>query len=75
MSDVNAAVFIALRELAAVQTLRPKAQALGRAAATIWALERPLPHYGAQSWIVFDGARAVARGSWPPAPPVVRVSE
>ncbi|QDZ30399.1 M1 family peptidase [Noviherbaspirillum sp. UKPF54] len=29
------------------------------------ALQRPLPHYGAQSWLVFDGSRAIARGVWP----------
>lgn len=29
------------------------------------ALARPLPHYGAQSWLVFDGRRAIARGVWP----------
>ena len=42
--------------------------------ASLAALERPLPHYGAQSWLVFEGARAVARGSWPPSPRVVPVS-
>jgi aminopeptidase N len=29
------------------------------------ALLRPLPHYGAQSWLVFDGSRALERGVWP----------
>jgi len=24
-----------------------------------------LPHYGRQSYLVFDGARAVERGVWP----------
>lgn len=33
------------------------------------ALLRPLPHYGKQSWLVFDGARAIDRGTWPPAEP------
>lgn len=28
------------------------------------ALLRPLPHYGAQSWLVFDGSRALERGIW-----------
>lgn len=36
-----------------------------RDAAALLALQRPLPHYGAQSYLVFDGARAVARGVWP----------
>ncbi len=30
------------------------------------ALGRPLPHYGRQSWLTFDGAKAIARGVWPP---------
>ena len=29
------------------------------------AMIRPLPHYGRQSYIVFDGARAINRGTWP----------
>lgn len=36
-------------------------------AAALGALLRPLPHYGRQSWLVFDGARAVDRGVWEPA--------
>jgi aminopeptidase N len=31
------------------------------------ALARPLPHYGAQSYLAFEGARAIERGTWPPA--------
>jgi hypothetical protein len=26
---------------------------------------RPLPHYGRQSWLAFEGARAIERGVWP----------
>lgn len=37
------------------------------------ALQRPLPHYGAQSWIVFDGSRALARGVWPAPGRLVKV--
>lgn len=37
------------------------------------ALLRPLPHYGAQSWIVFDGSRAVSRGVWPAPGRLIRV--
>jgi aminopeptidase N len=33
-------------------------------AAALRALQRPLPHYGSQSWLVFDGPRARARGVW-----------
>lgn len=28
------------------------------------ALQRPLPHYGAQSWLVFEGSRMQGRGVW-----------
>jgi aminopeptidase N len=39
-----------------------------RDAAALAALLRPLPHYGRQSWIAFDGARAIERGVWPSTP-------
>ena len=32
---------------------------------SLQAIVRPLPHYGRQSYIVFDGARAIERGAWP----------
>jgi aminopeptidase N len=35
---------------------------------------RPLPHYGAQSYLAFDDARVVSRGIWPVASPAVPVS-
>lgn len=34
-------------------------------AAALHALLRLLPHYGSQSWIVFEGDRAIERGVWP----------
>ena len=37
-------------------------------AASLAALARPLPHYGQQSYLVFEGARAVERGTWPAQP-------
>jgi aminopeptidase N len=37
------------------------------------ALLRPLPHYGSQSWLVFDGGRAIERGIWPMIDPPVPV--
>jgi hypothetical protein len=43
----------------------PLAVVSARDADALRALLRPLPHYGAQSWLVFDGARAVDRGIWP----------
>ena len=32
-------------------------------------LLRPLPHYGRQSYLVFDGAKVVDRGTWPAESP------
>ena len=39
-------------------------------APSLAALLRPLPHYGQQSWLVFEGARAIERGVWPAQPQV-----
>ncbi|HEX9183323.1 MAG TPA: M1 family aminopeptidase [Burkholderiales bacterium] len=44
-----------------------------RDAEALAALVRPLPHYGRQSWIAFDGAKAISRGVWPSKPQVVRL--
>jgi len=41
-----------------------------RDAASLAALSRPLPHYGRESWLVFDGARMLKRGTWPVQPQV-----
>lgn len=38
---------------------------VARDAAALAALQRPLPHYGGQSFIYFDGGRARTRGLWP----------
>ncbi len=38
------------------------------------ALVRPLPHYGRQSYVVFDGARVIARGTWPPRVQAVKLN-
>jgi hypothetical protein len=35
-----------------------------RDAESLTALLRPLPHYGAQSFLAFDGSRAIERGVW-----------
>jgi aminopeptidase N len=43
----------------------PVAVVSARDAASLRALLRPLPHYGAQSWLVFEDARLVERGVWP----------
>ena len=42
-------------------------------AASLAALARPLPHYGQQSYLLFEGARAVERGTWPAQPQVWRI--
>ena len=44
-----------------------------RDAAALAALGRPLPHYGRQSWLVFDGGAATARGTWPSRPQSIRL--
>ncbi|RPI12026.1 MAG: M1 family peptidase [Lysobacterales bacterium] len=46
----------------------PLAVVEARDDAALAALARPLPHHGRQSWIVFEGARAIARGTWPLRP-------
>jgi aminopeptidase N len=42
-------------------------------AAALRALVRPLPHYGRQSFIAFDGAKALERGVWPGQPLELRL--
>jgi len=39
-------------------------------AASLAALSRPLPHYGRDSYLVFEGARMLERGTWPAQPQV-----
>lgn len=43
--------------------------------AALEALLRPLPHYGSQSYLAFDGARVLERGAWPPAARAVPVTK
>jgi hypothetical protein len=43
----------------------PVAVVSAKDADALRALLTPLPHYGAQSWLVFDGRRALDRGVWP----------
>jgi aminopeptidase N len=42
----------------------PLAVVSARNAAALLALRRPLPHYGAQSYLAFEGSRAIERGIW-----------
>ncbi|MEO6562868.1 MAG: M1 family aminopeptidase [Nitrosospira sp.] len=44
-----------------------------RDAASLHALIRPLPHYGRQSYVIFDGAKAIRRGAWPTRVQVVKL--
>jgi aminopeptidase N len=44
-----------------------------RDADALKALARPLPHYGSQSYLAFDGAQMIARGVWPATAPVIAV--
>jgi len=44
-----------------------------RDAASLAAVTRPLPHYGRQSYVIFDGAKVVGRGSWPTRAQAVKV--
>ena len=46
----------------------------GDDAAALRAVAAPLPHYGSQSFVVFDAARAVDRGLWPPLASPLRVA-
>ena len=41
--------------------------------AALRGLLRPLPHYGAQSWLVFEGSRLLDRGVWAAPAPLVPV--
>lgn len=43
----------------------PVAVVSARDADALRALQRPLPHYGSQSWLVFDGSRVINKGVWP----------
>jgi hypothetical protein len=53
--------------IVAAQTAAPLAVVSAQDANALRALLRPLPHYGSQSFLAFDGARVIERGVWPPA--------
>jgi hypothetical protein len=46
----------------------------GQDAAAIIALQRGLPHYGGQSWLIFEQGRAINKGIWPASVPEIIVS-
>lgn len=52
---------------------RPYAVIAARDSAALRALQRPLPHYGRQSWLLFEAGRAVDKGVWPARPERVPV--
>ncbi|MDX1373978.1 MAG: M1 family aminopeptidase [Burkholderiales bacterium] len=52
----------------------PVAVISARDAASVAALERPLPHYGGQSFLAFDGRRALVRGVWPVRSPITAIA-
>ncbi len=53
--------------IAAAPGRAPVAVVSVRDAPALRELRRPLPHYGSQSYLAFDGARAIERGIWPAA--------
>ncbi len=46
----------------------------GQDAAALNALQRGLPHYGGQSWLIFEQGRAVNKGTWPASIPEIKVA-
>jgi aminopeptidase N len=53
----------------------PVAVVSARDTEALRALLRPLPHYGAQSWLAFEGSRALDRGVWPAPGKLIPVQE
>jgi hypothetical protein len=51
----------------------PLAIISGRDAAALNALQRGLPHYGGQSWLIFEQGRAIDKGVWPAGVPEIAV--
>lgn len=47
------------------QSGRPYAVVEAQSDDALKALQRPLPHYGRQSWLVFEAAKATEKGIWP----------
>jgi aminopeptidase N len=54
--------------MASRKDARPVGLVSVRDAAALAALERPLPHYGRQSWLVLEAGRVTERGTWPGQP-------
>lgn len=45
-----------------------------RDAAALAALQRSLPHYGGQSWLIFEQGRVIDKGIWPAGIPEITVA-
>jgi hypothetical protein len=67
---------LAGRGTAQVWTLPAPALAVvsGQDAAALAAVQRALPHYGGQSWLVFEQGRVIDKGIWPAAVPEIAVA-
>ncbi|MBL8487234.1 MAG: M1 family peptidase [Rhodocyclaceae bacterium] len=61
----SAQVWTDWRDGTANSPAAPVAVVSARDAGALRDLLRPLPHYGSQSWLVFEGTRAVEKGVWP----------
>ncbi|HMX17477.1 MAG TPA: M1 family aminopeptidase [Rhodocyclaceae bacterium] len=61
----SAQVWTVWREAGADSAGGPVAVVSAANASALRDLMRPLPHYGAQSWLVFEGSRAIDKGVWP----------
>jgi len=48
---------------------KPFVFVLADSPAALAAMQRGLPHYGRQSWLVFQEARVIAQGAWPAVVP------
>lgn len=55
------------RAWAVVREAGPVVAVAGDDAFDLAAVAGPLPHYGSESFVVFEGRRATDRGQWPPA--------
>ncbi|MGQ9686200.1 MAG: M1 family peptidase, partial [Thiobacillaceae bacterium] len=54
---------------------RPYAVVSADDPAALAALSRPLPHYGRNSWLNFEGARVQGKGTWPARPERLSVTQ
>jgi hypothetical protein len=48
---------------------KPLVFVMAETPAALAAMQRSLPHYGRQSWLLFQDARVTGQGAWPPVVP------